>query len=244
MDVKLILFKRIEIPKLKPKTRSREFNSFPELLKDKIIYEYLFSGKTHRQLDKEILGLDPTDSRGYQSMSILHFIGLRANHKGIFKGLVIETAIDLLKNSTVDDYTMIINMLERAVSGTNPSMSKKESIYEYLSGETEFFEGKEEYRLHKIRERDPNLVKTAKQAFIKKHGSLYCEVCGVNFEKSYGERGRGFIEVHHTKPIAEMKEGEVTKVEDVAMLCSNCHRMIHREPFITVEQLKKIIRLI
>ncbi|CAM3053337.1 HNH endonuclease [Paenibacillus sediminis] len=110
-------------------------------------------------------------------------------------------------------------------------------------GDLEYEEGKELLRLHKVRERDPKLIKDAKKRFIKLHGELFCEACGINFEKVYGERGKDFIEGHHKKPVSEMREGEKTKVEDIGMLCSNCHRMIHRIPMISIEELKKSIKL-
>lgn len=110
--------------------------------------------------------------------------------------------------------------------------------------ENEYSEGKEYYRLHRIRERKPEVVKKAKQAFIKKHGRLFCEACKFDFTKTYGTRGKNFIEGHHKKLISEMKESETTKVEDIAMLCSNCHRMIHREPLISIEQLTMLIEKI
>lgn len=39
--------------------------------------------------------------------------------------------------------------------------------------------------------------------------------------------GDGYIESHHIKPLSELKEGEVTRIDDLMMVCSNCHRMIH-----------------
>ena len=70
---------------------------------------------------------------------------------------------------------------------------------------------------------------------------MFCEVCAVDFSKMYGERGNNFIEGHHRKLVSEMKEGDKTKVEDIAMLCSNCHRMIHKKPIISVEGLAMIV---
>ena len=106
----------------------------------------------------------------------------------------------------------------------------------------EYKEGKELLRLHKVRERDPQLVKDAKKRFKKLHGELFCEACGINFERVYGERGKDFIEGHHKKPVSEMKEGETTKVEDIGMLCSNCHSMIHRLPMVSIEELKSSLQ--
>lgn len=64
---------------------------------------------------------------------------------------------------------------------------------------------------------------------IKLHGTK-CEICGFDFEKIYGERGKGFIEVHHIKPLYEnQKEIIITPEKDLICVCSNCHRMFHRK---------------
>jgi predicted HNH restriction endonuclease/predicted RNA-binding protein with PUA-like domain len=107
--------------------------------------------------------------------------------------------------------------------------------------EIEYSEGKESYRLHRIRERKPEVVKKAKEAFLKNYKHLFCQACNFDFTKTYGDRGQDFIEGHHKKLVSEMKDGEKTKPEDIAMLCSNCHRMIHRNPLITVEELAALI---
>ncbi|MBR0186235.1 MAG: HNH endonuclease [Synergistaceae bacterium] len=87
-------------------------------------------------------------------------------------------------------------------------------------------------------ERDPKV----RRAFLKgKH--LKCEVCGFDFEKAYGKLGAGYIEVHHKRPVSEGVR--MTDLDnDLAMLCSNCHRMIHRgrDHMITLEELKGIIK--
>ena len=108
--------------------------------------------------------------------------------------------------------------------------------------DTEYDEGREYLRLHMIRERRPEVIKKAKDRFIKKYGRLYCEACGFDFQKIYGNRGQTFIEGHHTKLVSEMNGDEKTKVEDIALLCSNCHRMIHKKPVITVAELANLIR--
>lgn len=64
---------------------------------------------------------------------------------------------------------------------------------------------------------------------IKIHGTK-CQICGFDFEKNYGERGRGFIEVHHIKPLYEnQKEVIINPKEDLICVCSNCHKMFHRK---------------
>lgn len=59
------------------------------------------------------------------------------------------------------------------------------------------------------------------------HYGYVCQVCGLNFEKVYGELGKAFIEVHHLHPVSQ-GERKVNPIEDLIPLCSNCHSMIHR----------------
>lgn len=107
------------------------------------------------------------------------------------------------------------------------------------SDEEEAEEGKILTRLHRYRERDSKLAKRKKETFIQENGALFCEVCDFDFSEIYGEHGVGFIECHHTKPISELDAGTQTKLSDLAVVCSNCHRMIHRkQPWLSVAELK------
>lgn len=78
---------------------------------------------------------------------------------------------------------------------------------------------------------------------IKIHGNI-CQGCGFDFEKIYGEIGKGYIEVHHTKPLYE--EGgtvEINPATDLICVCSNCHRMIHRrkDKVLSLTELKELL---
>jgi hypothetical protein len=57
------------------------------------------------------------------------------------------------------------------------------------------------------------------------------QACDLNFKERYGEFGNGFFEVHLLRPIATLEEGVAVTYDiaaDFAVLCANCHRMIHR----------------
>lgn len=57
-----------------------------------------------------------------------------------------------------------------------------------------------------------------------------CEACGRKMEEIYGEIGRGYIELHHLKPFCNLDIGKerVVTLSDFAVLCPNCHKMIHK----------------
>lgn len=72
------------------------------------------------------------------------------------------------------------------------------------------------------------------------HGAK-CQACGFDFEEAYGDLGKGFIEVHHAKPLFSLEEETVINpAEDLVCLCSNCHRMVHRAKgsVLSLEELK------
>lgn len=105
-----------------------------------------------------------------------------------------------------------------------------------------FPEGKIVERKHIARERSSALISQAKEQFKIKHKRLFCEACNFNFEEVYGERGLNYIEAHHTIPVSEMQPSQKTKISDIAMVCSNCHRILHRSrPWLTIAQIKKLI---
>ncbi len=109
-------------------------------------------------------------------------------------------------------------------------------------GEESFHEGQVLYRMHRYRERNSSLVQRVKLRAVER-GLLACEVCDFDFGKMYGAIGQGFIECHHTVPVSEYEPGQVTRAGDLALVCSNCHRMLHRvRPWLTVEQLRVRIR--
>ena len=62
-------------------------------------------------------------------------------------------------------------------------------------------------------------------------GKLICEVpkCGFDFAKRYGRIGIGYVQVHHLRPLSSAPaKGMSKKPSDLAIVCANCHAMIHR----------------
>lgn len=92
------------------------------------------------------------------------------------------------------------------------------------------YENLKKVRTHKRIERNRKLAEK-----VKKLKGYTCEACGFNFEKEYGEIGKGFIEAHHLTPIHKL-EGEkvaLDPLKDFSVLCANCHRMIHRSELVS-----------
>ena len=103
-------------------------------------------------------------------------------------------------------------------------------------------EGRVIYKLHKYRERDNSINKRKKEQTLKEKGRLICEVCDFDFSKKYGELGIGYIECHHKVPLSQLDSEGITKLTDLALVCSNCHRMLHKKiDVLSILELKKII---
>jgi len=106
----------------------------------------------------------------------------------------------------------------------------------------EFPEGKEKMQVHLTYERNPKVIKLAKEKRKSENGILDCEVCHFDFEKKYGEIGADYIDGHHIITVSNISEGYNTSIYDIVLLCSNCHKMIHRKrPWITKDELSKLI---
>jgi 5-methylcytosine-specific restriction protein A len=102
-------------------------------------------------------------------------------------------------------------------------------------------EGGVKVRISKSIERSAKM----RQKALEIHG-YKCQVCEFDFELRYGNWGKEFAEVHHIKPLAELKgeQQNTNPKTDLAVLCSNCHKMVHRKKGITLslEELKMKIR--
>lgn len=66
---------------------------------------------------------------------------------------------------------------------------------------------------------------------VKKALGTTCMACDLNMGERYGQIGEGYIEAHHLVPIASLTAGDSVTLDprkDFAVLCPNCHRIIHR----------------
>jgi 5-methylcytosine-specific restriction protein A len=90
-------------------------------------------------------------------------------------------------------------------------------------------EGRMRLLVCRHRSRELTLRERKIEAYKTEHGGrLPCEVCGFDFFEVYGEIGRDFAHVHHKKPLGDRSRPSETKLSDLAVVCANCHAMIHR----------------
>jgi 5-methylcytosine-specific restriction protein A len=92
--------------------------------------------------------------------------------------------------------------------------------------EEEFAEGKAASKVHIRRERSAKLRKEVIASRLK-IGALTCDVCRVDGRNVSAELRNSMFECHHVVPLNVSGE-TTTKVKDLALLCANCHRVLHR----------------
>lgn len=117
----------LTIPKLEfPKVpRYREYNEYMKRdrkLVENVVIGWIFEGKTHREMDRDYLGLDSDKSHGLQSCGILARLGLRESYRGLFKGKDVRVAVEALaeaspaNNHTIDLICSHYNIPRNTVS--------------------------------------------------------------------------------------------------------------------------------
>lgn len=138
-----------------------------------------------------------------------------------------------LKNQT--NFSLGINVIldEEAISGLTQLAGNELQGLNFTPNDIDAFdsegsEGSRNYVTHLRRERNKSLITAKKENVLDEHGQLRCEACGFDFHSFYGELGKGFCEVHHKIPLSTIEGNRITKLSDLAVLCSNCHRVIHR----------------
>ena len=165
-----------------------------------------------------------------------HYVG--QGKKGLQRGGKLELEV---WNGFATDFARLAEVaksIRLAVSSATIPVASEEEDEEVAEAE----EGRILTRIHRIRERNRELVAAKKAAALKARGNLKCEACLFDFKETYGLRGSGFMEAHHLKPVSTLRPGDKTSLDDLALLCSNCHRMIHAgRPWLSMEQLKTLI---
>ena len=96
------------------------------------------------------------------------------------------------------------------------------------------------YRQHRKIERSSKTAVKVKRAL-----GYRCMACETDMAERYGDLGLNYIEAHHLKPLSSYSVDERVELDprhDFAVLCPNCHRMIHRmENTSDIEGLKAVL---
>lgn len=127
---------------------------------------------------------------------------------------------------------------------TTLSVDKDSTDIMLLKGEYEVSDDLREGTMLKVNVNRYERSRKARKACLDHYG-YKCMVCEFDFEKVYGELGKGIIEVHHKKALSEIKEDyKVDPINDLVPICSNCHTVIHsKNPNLTTEELREVIKM-
>jgi hypothetical protein len=203
-------------------------------------FEHPFSEEfaTNRKKSQKIDGL--------YSAGVMGSLGKLDDQKmlGYLKGILNERTEELLSftNEEMGNAYKTLKRVFEDIEGVTLIQEEPNEIYTAELDDEEFPEGKILTRLHKYKERNSEAAKKKKAKVLSEKGVLVCEACDFDFVKVYGSLGNGFAECHHLIPISALKPGHVTKFEDLAIVCSNCHSMLHKSrPLLSVNELKELI---
>lgn len=225
----------LPVPSLRYSSRRGDWDLLPESLRDSMLYAYLFDAMTLRELDESFLLEDPLKTKGFLSVRILHYMGVTGDFRGLYSDFKLREAIASLEHQG-QEYIHLVRALERY----EYSLYRKEKYSENDNLESVVRDGGRFLHYTTKYERSPLLRKEAMEIHGKK-----CMACGFDFEASYGEQGRDFIEVHHLVGFPDLNQDLfVDARSDMICLCSNCHRMVHRKPgeVLSLEDLRSLLK--
>jgi putative restriction endonuclease len=115
--------------------------------------------------------------------------------------------------------------------------SQSDGVQDGADAFIEAAEGRANLRIHLRRERSRKLI----EAFKATLSDPSCQACGMKFSEIYGELGAGYIEAHHKIPVASLDDDSKTRLSDLVALCANCHRMVHKNDLMSVDDLARLI---
>ncbi|MGB7190526.1 MAG: hypothetical protein WBD10_10345 [Acidobacteriaceae bacterium] len=143
---------------------------------------------------------------------------------------------DLAEHGIGRDQTIVVTVSPVAEAHPRNLLTQKRKAQYSPPSETHLSEGEAIQVLVNRYERS----EIARKRCIEIFGTQCC-VCNFDFEKTYGEIGRGFIHVHHLNPLSTVKKKQkIEPRKHLRPVCPNCHEMLHRgKPLFSIEELKK-----
>lgn len=140
---------------------------------------------------------------------------------------------DIVKASEVLGETTLIKMPSGTVFPLSDSETRKLEHFWGAFGRAPSptpaaSEGTKKLKAHYRRERSAWLKKQKIKAVAAEVGEVRCELCQISATDTYPEKlGERIFEVHHRKPLGDAVSPVRTTLEDLAVLCANCHRAVH-----------------
>jgi len=211
--------------------------SVPEVIE---LSKILNSLHIHRSDERNV---DFRNSHGI-SMKLANFSSIDPEYLGVGlrRGGKLDKEIWDEYSTDIEKLNTTAKSIRQGITWISTSMSYKEFEREKSVSEDEFPEGRILERIHKYKERSSKASQEKKAKVLKEKGKLECEVCGFDYLEVYGELGYGFAESHHIVPVSQLVAGQKTKLGDLAIVCANCHRMLHRsKPLLSISELRVIL---
>lgn len=112
--------------------------------------------------------------------------------------------------------------------------------------EAEFAEGSSATYTHRRRERSRKIRQSLIEA-RRQSGSFHCDLCKLTASNE-AAIADAIFEAHHVVPLSQLLGVTATKLKDMALLCANCHRLMHRlivvhKRWIGVDEARTILAL-
>lgn len=137
---------------------------------------------------------------------------------------------DFLKSIIANDFSW--DDTKSVLEAFSKSIKNKRPLA-YIDEDTIIREGYKKQINASVYERSKVLRDAAFEFYLDSKGHIACKACSFDFKLFYGDIGKDFIELHHTKPVFMYQDEDIDKkindaIKNITPVCSNCHRMIHR----------------
>ncbi|MGG0847894.1 HNH endonuclease [Peribacillus simplex] len=217
----------IHVPPLEPDQWSPDYRYYSSTIRSKVVFEYLFNSRTHQWIDQNILQLN-TD--GYSARGVLHYIGIKRQHKGIFKNLSISEVLHQLRQQEYD-FSTVIESLPRYEQRNkiNFDLSIKSAADKYIELESIVTAAPEQIEVTET-EKEQVIKSRIGQSTFKKillEIEKKCKLCSVSDKR--------FLVASHIKPWSQSNHNERLDVNNGLLLCPN-HDALFDKGYISFDE--------
>jgi hypothetical protein len=187
----------------------REKVQYPDALGDELWFDQ------HKELSEVVVGIAIVEVRLTSEEGMIER-SLLKTHPVFGKNRIITNPVGTIFHLAPEETNALTGLWKLGFVDTN--------VEAYT-----VMEGTPQLKSHFRRERSQKLIAQKKEQYKKTHKTLRCEICDMSFEESYPKSlGENFIEAHHKIPLAQINQVVRNSLDDLLLVCSNCHRMIHR----------------